>query len=271
MGVTIKVGADYRLDMSDYDYGVGDVGDAEITGFTASKITGYVGSYKIVISGAGFTTDKYGYLSGGEVRGIQETYGGSNVYSITGLNLSVKSIAKVINTYSTADDMALVKASLGGNDAISGGNYADNLFGYAGNDVLAGNKRDDKLHGDAGNDSLNGGLGADDLFGGAGNDTFRYLSLKDSTTSVSGRDTIFDFTAADKIDLSAIDANNRTAKNDYFSFVGTKAFSGKAGELRYEKKTSDTYIYADVNGDKKADFAIHLDDAISLQKGYFIL
>jgi Ca2+-binding RTX toxin-like protein len=109
---------------------------------------------------------------------------------------------------------------------------------------------------------LNGGLGADDLYGGAGNDTFFYMSLKDSTTSISGRDTIFDFTTADRINLSAIDANSRTAKNDYFSFVGTKAFSGDAGELRYEKKASDTYIYADVNGDKNADFGIHLDDAM---------
>jgi serralysin len=144
MGVTIKVGADYRIDMGDYDYGVGDVGDAEITGFTASKITGYAGGYKIVISGAGFSTDKYGYLSGGEVRGIQETYEGFNVFSITGLNLSVKSIAKVFETYSTADDIALVKASVGGSDSVSGGNYADNLFAYAGNDVLAGNRGDDR-------------------------------------------------------------------------------------------------------------------------------
>ena len=158
MGVTVKVGANYSIDMSNYDYGIGDVGDADITGFTSTKITGYVGNYKVVISGAGFTTDRYGYLSGGEVRGIQETYGGNNVFSITGLHLSVKSIAKVIDTYSTADDIALVKASLGGNDSISGGNYADKLFGYAGNDALFGNKGDDRLYGHSGNDKLKGGL-----------------------------------------------------------------------------------------------------------------
>jgi len=26
-----------------------------------------------------------------------------------------------------------------------------------------------------------------------------------------------------------------------------------------------------VNGDRKADLAIHLDDAVTLQKGYFVL
>lgn len=40
---------------------------------------------------------------------------------------------------------------------------------------------------------------------------------------------------------------------------------------RFEVKASDTYTYADVNGDKKADFSIHLDDAVTLSKGYFIL
>lgn len=271
MGVTVKVGANYSIDMSNYDYGIGDVGDADITGFTSTKITGYVGNYKVVISGAGFATDRYGYLSGGEVRGIQETYDGNNVFSITGLHLSVKSIAKVIDTYSTADDIALVKASLGGNDSISGGNYADKLFGYAGNDALFGNKGDDRLYGHSGNDKLKGGLGADDLFGGSGTDTFFYASIKDSTISTAGRDTIFDFTTADKINLSAIDANSKTVTNDAFSFIGKGQFTGKAGELRYDQTASNTYIYADVNGDRKADFAIHLDDAVALQKGYFVL
>jgi len=58
----------------------------------------------------------------------------------------------------------------------------------------------------------------------------------------------------------------------YFLFPrGTSAFSGKAGELRFEKKASDTYIYGDVNGDGTADFAIHLDDAVALTQSYFIL
>lgn len=34
---------------------------------------------------------------------------------------------------------------------------------------------------------------------------------------------------------------------------------------------SHTYVYADTNGDKNVDFAIHLDDGITLSKGYFVL
>ena len=34
---------------------------------------------------------------------------------------------------------------------------------------------------------------------------------------------------------------------------------------------ADTSVYGDTNGDKTADFAVHLDDAISLSKGYFVL
>ncbi|WP_436041195.1 M10 family metallopeptidase C-terminal domain-containing protein, partial [Rhizobium sp. LjRoot98] len=95
----------------------------------------------------------------------------------------------------------------------------------------------------------------------------------DSTVAVSGRDTIFDFsgTGGDRIDLSAIDANTAASGNQAFTYVGTAAFTGKAGELRYVKAASDTYVYGDVNGDGKADFAIHLDDAVSLAKGYFVL
>jgi serralysin len=48
-------------------------------------------------------------------------------------------------------------------------------------------------------------------------------------------------------------------------------FSGKAGQLRYEKARSDTYLSGDINGDKVADFTIHLDDRLTFSKGYFIL
>lgn len=62
-----------------------------------------------------------------------------------------------------------------------------------------------------------------------------------------------------------------TSGNQAFTYLGTAAFTGAAGELRYIKHASDTYVYGDTNGDRKVDFAIHLDDAISLSKGYFVL
>jgi hypothetical protein len=41
--------------------------------------------------------------------------------------------------------------------------------------------------------------------------------------------------------------------------------------LRYVKQASDTYVYGDTNGDRNADFAVHLDDAVTMSKGYFVL
>ncbi|WP_438751359.1 beta strand repeat-containing protein [Pararhizobium sp. O133] len=160
-----------------------------------------------------------------------------------------------------------------GNDILKGGAGNDLLYGGTDNDTLEGGAGNDALRGEAGNDTLYGGAGADDLYGGAGKDTFIFKSVKDSTTSASGRDTIFDFDGkgGDRIDLGTIDAKTGTKADDAFSFIGTKAFSKVAGELRYEQKTDGTYAYGDVNGDGKADFAIHFDDTLTLSKGYFLL
>lgn len=102
---------------------------------------------------------------------------------------------------------------------------------------------------------------------------FVFNSASDSTVKASGRDTIFDFNgkAGDRIDLSGIDANTERSGNQTFSFVGTDGFSGKAGELRYEKTASDTFIYGDVDGDGKADFAIQIASSTTMLKDYFLL
>ncbi|WP_275790250.1 calcium-binding protein [Pararhizobium gei] len=177
----------------------------------------------------------------------------------------------------------LSKTSLNTNDAkgdvfssvegLAGSIYDDKLSGNGGTNILYGDFGNDELHGGAGSDLLTGHVGADDLYGGSGADLFAFSNLWDSNTSALGRDTIYDFSASagDSIDLSAIDANYQLAGEQAFRFIGTAGFSGVSGQLRYEKKASDTYIYADVNGDRKADFAIHLDDALNLSKDYFFL
>ncbi|WP_421594673.1 M10 family metallopeptidase C-terminal domain-containing protein [Shinella sp. M27] len=155
----------------------------------------------------------------------------------------------------------------------TGNELANTITGSDGNNVLKGMSGNDKLFGRVGNDTLIGGQGADDLYGGTGKDAFVFTSLKDSTVAVSGRDTIFDFsrTQGDRIDLSGIDAMSTTSKNDAFAFIGSKGFSGKAGELRFDKEAAGTYIYGDVDGNGKADFAIELTAAVMLLKGDFIL
>ncbi|WP_342346072.1 cadherin domain-containing protein, partial [Shinella curvata] len=191
--------------------------------------------------------------------------GKNNVYDVT---VRATDTGKLIDTQVlkiTVTDVkgeALKAAPKGG--TLVGTAEADTLTGGAGNDVLKGL---------AGNDKLYGAGSADDLYGGTGKDIFIFKSVTDSTVAASGRDTIFDFDGAggDRIDLSGIDAKVSTTKDDAFTFIDTKAFSKKAGELRYDKAKSDTYIYGDTNGDGQADFTIHLDDALTLSKGYFLL
>jgi Ca2+-binding RTX toxin-like protein len=165
--------------------------------------------------------------------------------------------------------------TLTGANAINGsGNASDNIItGNASNNVLSGHSGNDVLRGGIGNDTVYGGAGADDLCGGRGNDIFMFKSAGDSTLHPSGRDTIFDFRASegDRIMLSHIDANTAVGGNQMFSFIATAAFSQTAGELRYAKLASDTFVYGDVDGDARADFVIHLDNALNLKNIDFLL
>ena len=161
----------------------------------------------------------------------------------------------------------------GGADFLAGGDGNDQLLGGGGADKLLGGNGNDKLAGGAARDILVGGKGADTLTGGAGADTFVFSATTDSTVAASGRDVITDFSRAqgDKIDLKTIDANTKAAGDQAFTFIGTSAFQKKAGELRYEKKSGDTFVYGDVDGDGKADFAILIDANVTLNANDFIL
>jgi Ca2+-binding RTX toxin-like protein len=161
-------------------------------------------------------------------------------------------------------------AGTGATDTASGTGGADQLLGRAGSDVLSGYDGGDMLHGGDGDDRLAGGLGKDYLLGGSGRDVFDFDSARDSRKA-GGRDVISDFTRGeDRIDLAGIDAK-KGAGNQAFKWIGTKAFSGEAGELHYLKKAGYLLVEGDVNGDGRADFQIQLDGLGALGKGDFIL
>lgn len=168
-------------------------------------------------------------------------------------------------------------AGTGYGDTIYGANGANTLWGDAGwdllgglggNDKLYGGAGNDKLYGGSGNDLLNGGAGRDFLQGGTGADTFVFSALSDSAAN-SNRDTIDDFYRSenDLINLSAIDANTRSAGNQAFSFIGAAAFSNTAGELRF----SGGLLSGDVNGDRVADFQVAVSDVTRMYASDFIL
>lgn len=137
--------------------------------------------------------------------------------------------------------------------------------------ILVGNSGKNTLKGGAGSDTLTGGDGADLLYGGTGRDTFAFLAPSNSRVGAS--DKIFDFSVSekDRISLKAIDANSKVGGDQAFSFIGENPFQKKAGELRFEKKSGDTYVHGDVSGDGKADFTIVLDTVLSLRAADFVL
>lgn len=201
--------------------------------------------------------------------GADRLYGGSGKDSASYAKATAGVVVNLGNTSvnvgeARGDVYSSIEDLIGSNhaDQLHGSTVANSLVGGGGNDLLSGNR---------GNDWIYGGAGADRLYGGAHADRFVFKALSESAGATF--DTIFDFLPSeqDRIDLSAIDASSAASGNQTFSFVGTAAFKGVAGELRYEKLASDTFIYADVNGDKIADLKIHLDDAVTLTKDYFIL
>lgn len=149
----------------------------------------------------------------------------------------------------------------GGSNLSGTGNALDN--------VLTGNSGANSLDGGDGADTLAGGAGADSLAGGNGADVFAYGSAGESTPT--GADMIADFAAgADRIDLSAIDADLVMGGDQAFSWIGTAAFSA-AGQVRATVSGGTTLVEGDVDGDGVADFSITLTGAPALTAADFVL
>ena len=128
----------------------------------------------------------------------------------------------------------------GAGDWLMGENGYDTLKGQAGDDRLYGGDGGDHLYGGGGNDWLEGGDGADILQGGAGADVFVL------TSATWGMDRILDFTPGeDHLKLSAA-----------MTWIGTEAFSGQAGEVRWNGQA--TWLEADRNGDGVLDWRAQL-------------
>jgi Ca2+-binding RTX toxin-like protein len=166
-------------------------------------------------------------------------------------DLELTGTGKINGTGNTAANVLL------GNDA------ANTLKGLAGNDSLLGGK---------GNDVLTGGAGLDIVTGSLGKDKFAFddKDFASKTTKSADRITDFSHSQGDKIQLSAVDAKAGGSDNA-FKFIGTKAFTGTSGELRYADSGGHTFIFGDTNGDKKADFSIQLDHVVKLVATDFIL
>jgi len=151
------------------------------------------------------------------------------------------------------------------NVQIAFGTTIERAIGGSGNDQMTGNNVGNVLQGGGGSDTLRGGFGGDRTEGGSGADVFVFGADGESLDFVlrsdgkkSGPDRLTDFTSGeDKIDLSAIDADGRSlASNEAFSWIGSGAFTGAAGQLRAELIAGKMHIFGDTDGDLRADLHI---------------
>lgn len=153
-----------------------------------------------------------------------------------------------------------------GFENATGSAFNDHLTGDRGDNVLVGLDGDDRLEGDRGDDVLNGGAGADRMSGGSGRDTFA-VDIADGE-----RDVISDFRRGqDIIDLSGVDAIEGNWNDDAFTFIGSGAFSGEAGELRAYRQGNAMYVEGDVDGDGVADLLITVQQTTSLSTADLVL
>jgi serralysin len=166
---------------------------------------------------------------------------------------------------------------------------ANRLLGLGGNDTLRGLVGNDTLDGGTGNDVLDGGFGIDKLTGGLGRDfmtgaterdIFDFNAVAETGRAATTRDVIGDFThLTDDIDLATIDANGSAAGNAAFKFLPAKgaAFTGVQGQLHWFQQNAagtandKTIVEGDINGDRRADFAIELTGLKTLTVHDFIL
>jgi len=219
---------------------------------------------------------------------VTTTFGqNATTLQLLGLN-NINGIGNRLNNTITGNASDNVLSGRAGNDTVDGGDGKDLIRGGGGNDSLIGNDGEDTLRGGSGADTLDGGAHSDHLFGGAGNDivnggggkdllkgglgadTFQFNRALDSTPNAH-RDVIKDFDAAqgDVVDLSHIDANANTARDDGFSIVA--AYSHTPGELRITTGGRNSVIHGDINGDGTDDFRILVHGVTDLSAADFVL
>jgi Ca2+-binding RTX toxin-like protein len=151
-------------------------------------------------------------------------------------------------------------------NTLNGNNGANNLSGLGGMDFLNGGAGNDTLNGGDDADWLTGGSGRDQMTGGSGGDYFNFEAGHFAGLTSTTCDRILDFSQVqgDKLRFDQMDANPVLGGDQSFAFIGTEAFHGMAGELRYFQEGGNTFVEGDFNGDGVADFMIRLDGVHAL-------
>lgn len=178
--------------------------------------------------------------------------------------------------------LALLSAPTGGPAVFQGAAVSkivddDSIKGTSGNDVLMGIPEGggtDPFPASGFDLFLIGGGGLDVISGLDKADKFWFLpsALGPAAQNVT---TLEDFSrsAGEVMDLSRIDAvtGGFSFANDAFSFIGTTAFGGVAGQLRWNADGAYCLIQGDVNGDAVADLTVRVKGTASVDVNWFVL
>lgn len=166
---------------------------------------------------------------------------------------------------------AVIRGTDGSNVLDAGTSiYGATFIAGAGNDTVIGADGADRLVGDEGGDVLAGGFGSDTLTGGKGPDLFVFADDERGRAFATDKITDFSQRDRDQIDVADIDANSTTDVPNEFRFIGEKAFTKDAGQLRFEIKGSQTRILGDTDGDGRADITIVLAGKVDLDSRDFV-
>jgi Ca2+-binding RTX toxin-like protein len=257
----------------------------------ANTITGNSGANRMWGEGGDDTligNDGYDQLDGGAGSDVMIGGTGNDIYFVDSTGDAViELVGEGRDTVRTSIDWTLGdnvdwlelqgSASVDGtgNDlanVLKGNSGANVLTSLGGNDKIYANAGDDTVDGGDGNDWLEGEEGRDVHTGGAGSDRFVFREGDFGGNTTATADVITDFGDAegDRIRLDLADADTNVDGDQDFVFIADAAFTGTAGELRFEQIDGNTYVQGDTNGDGVADFMIRLDGLHTLGTDDFI-
>ncbi len=97
------------------------------------------------------------------------------------------------------------------------------------------------------------------MFGGLDADEF-LINLGDSGSTRTTADRIGDFSQAQ---------GDRIAFQFDTAFIGTDAFSGAAGQVRYVQSGGNTFVEVDLDGNSVADLMVRIDGLVALTNNDF--
>ncbi len=183
-------------------------------------------------------------------------------------------VFSVDSTIWTAEDlrlMAIASQITAGDDAVTGFDTDDVLWGDAGNDTILGLDGNDTLEGGAGDDVLNGGNNTDTaLYSNAAAGIVVDLGAGTASDGDGGSDTL---TSIENVTGSAFDdvITGKSGVNTLDGGAGNDVLSGGAGNDNLNGGTgNDAYVFNLGDGQDVISDESGLDDAVSFGAGFNI-